>query len=243
MTLVALRHHEIRYPLGPALQAPLSLSVRAGDRIAITGPSGCGKSTLLRQIAASVSGLPAGSTIALGARATNYLPQSDFLFPWYTPLQNYMAWLDRTECSMEHLHAAEALGIKEALHRSFDRLSGGERQRVGLWLLLCSESDLALIDEPFTALDLRRKIVCLEALSAWLNADRGLLLVSHDFEVITYLASEVVILPKNASQELITVKLNHTLPASREDYVERHRNQDYVHLLAAMTETPLPVAS
>lgn len=232
---LSLRRHVIALPDGPALQAPVTFSVMNCDRLGITGPSGCGKTTLLRQIAGVASKQAPLPTILVGAATINYLPQHEFLFPWYTPRRNYMAWLRRPSVRLVDLEIADRLGIDEALDRHWSNLSGGERQRVGLWLVLASEADLLLLDEPFTALDMARKVVCLEALGDWLRVGKkSLVVVSHDFEVLSFLSQRVLLFPQDGTLPSKLVELTSDLPCSRADYLARHRQGDYEKLLAEM---------
>jgi ABC-type nitrate/sulfonate/bicarbonate transport system ATPase subunit len=246
MPQLSLTGHIIAFRDGPPLQAPITLSLTGGGRLGITGPSGCGKTTLLRQIAGSASSQASPQTISVGAAVMNYLPQHGFLFPWYTPRRNYMAWLRRSVVRPVDLETACQLGISDALDQSLSSLSGGQRQRVGLWLVLASDANLLLLDEPFTALDMARKFVCLEALGEWLKiAGRSLVLVSHDFEVLSFLSERVLLLTQDGSSPSKLVELNGNLPCSRADYLTRHRGGEYekllIEMVAPLTElAPIP---
>jgi ABC-type nitrate/sulfonate/bicarbonate transport system ATPase subunit len=160
MKLVEAVDYVVRTPDGNALQSGITFDVKSGDRLGITGPSGCGKSTLLRQIAAEAA-QPNGSEASLkvAVAAADFLPQGEFLFPWFTPKQNYNAWLGRKVGSAIEgldLGRAQILEIEALLDRRFSDLSGGERQRVALWTALSREIDLLIVDEPFTALGMLR---------------------------------------------------------------------------------------
>lgn len=236
--LLTLSDHVITAAAEP-LQAEISLELLPGDRVSVTGPSGCGKSTLLRQILRKSSGSENIRTVEVRAGSLNYLPQSEFMFPWYTPRQNYEAWLSQEAISDEAMAWARKLGIEGVLDRRHSRLSGGEKQRVGIWLVLCSNADLVLLDEPFTALDLKRKFDCLECLGEWIGLKpRALLIVSHDFEILTYLSKKVLVLASSPQKLPQLIELDPELPEDRSSYLARHSSESYQHLLSVLSGQP-----
>jgi len=232
MTL-QLKAHVVRTPSGRVLQGPFDLEVPRGGRLGITGPSGCGKSTLLRQIIDQLT--TKSSDSSLSNVSIEYVPQSDFLFPWYSARQNYAAWRQMPP-EERHLALARRLGIGSIIDHRYGQLSGGERQRVSLWILLCGSADVALIDEPFTALDINSKMICMEAAAEWISAgSRSLIVISHDVDVLTYLADRIFVFGESHIIPTRELRIQHDPPTSRSEYIERVRVGTYSEILAALT--------
>src|SRR5262249_22970879 len=141
----------------------VSLSVAAGEFVAVIGQSGCGKSTLLSLISGIlkptdgtvlVDGLP----VAGPSRKVGYMLQQDYLFEWRTIVENTVrgAEIRGADMTRARERAPQLLpryGLRRFLHYLPRQLSGGMRQRVALARTLCTEPDVVLLDEPFSALD------------------------------------------------------------------------------------------
>lgn len=181
--------------------APLSLTIRSGERVALMGPSGGGKSTLLGLLAASlhpdhgrvtIAGQPT-TTLRPGrdlARLVGVMPQGVALVPSLAVVHNVLAgrlgeWgLVRSLASLlvpreiDAVHAAlDRVGIAEKLWQRTDRLSGGEHQRVALARLLIQHPRAVLADEPVSAVDPARA-EDLIALMVALAAEQGQTLIA-----------------------------------------------------------------
>lgn len=214
------------------LQPDISFALGANERIAITGPSGCGKSTLLRQIADAAGDEDDGSrpsSISVNAGSVHFLPQCDFLFPWYNARDNFCYWLSRDlDEGSADFELAKALLLEKHITKGYEQLSGGQRQRVALWIALCSDAKLLLLDEPFTALDISTKMACLNLLSNWLDSgSRSLLLASHDFDILTYLCDKVIILPRDETGTIEVLEFNPPRHETLLGYRERRDRGDF----------------
>ena len=130
----------------------LSVGFLEGSRSVILGPSGCGKTTLLRALA-GLEELDLGSVTGLPPRVA-YAFQEPRLLPWLTSEEN-MRLVREPERAYTHQipRILELLGLAEVAGERPIALSGGMRQRLGLARALAVESDLLLLDEPFSALD------------------------------------------------------------------------------------------
>lgn len=190
----------------------LSLDLAPGRITAIVGANGCGKSTLLRALARLLR--PAAGQVVLDgsalatrstkeiARTLGLLPQSpvapegiavaDLVGRGRHPHQRLLArWSPRDyEVVAE---ALDATGIADLADRSVDELSGGQRQRVWIAMALAQETDILLLDEPTTFLDVAHQIDVLDLL-ADLNRDRGttIVMVLHDLNLAARYADELV---------------------------------------------------
>ena len=173
-----------------------TLSVQKGERVAIIGESGAGKSTLLNLIAGF--DLPTSGEIWLNncnhtqtevaSRPVSMLFQDNNLFPHLTVEQNIGLALVpslklNTEQKAQVAEIADKMGIAEFLARRADQLSGGQKQRVALARTLLRDKPILLLDEPFSALDPKRREE-LQQLVAKLCQERNLtlLMVTHQIE-------------------------------------------------------------
>ncbi|MFF5423392.1 MULTISPECIES: ABC transporter ATP-binding protein [unclassified Streptomyces] len=176
----------------------LSLSLRAGESVAVTGPSGSGKSTLLSCVlgliapdagsvkvtGTEVVGLRPGRLAALRARSVGMVFQFGELLPELSPLDNVLlaALLARTERHGARERARtllDELGVPSAV--TSEELSGGERQRTAVARALINEPALLLADEPTGALDTESRDRTAEVLFGLPRRHAcGLLVVTHD---------------------------------------------------------------
>jgi len=190
----------------------VSITIGAGEVVALVGRSGSGKTTLLRLInrliepdagEVIVAGRPAREwdPIAL-RRQTGYVIQDAGLFPHMTVAANIaivprlLAWPEpRVATRVDELLTMVGLTPATFRDRWPDELSGGERQRVGLARALAADPSLLLMDEPFGALDPITKSE-LHAEFARLQATlrRAVVLVTHDMAEAFALADRVAVL-------------------------------------------------
>lgn len=191
----------------------IAFTCSPGQVLALFGPSGSGKTTVLRSIAGLYSPTSARVTIgetwldtAAGVNLSPHRRQVGFvfqdyaLFPHLTALGNVITALNhrpRHERRDRALALLELVHLKDHVDRRPSALSGGERQRVAVARALAREPRVLLFDEPFAAVDrsLRR------ALHAEIDdirraVDIPIILVTHDFEDVVRLATNLVILDK-----------------------------------------------
>lgn len=170
---------------------------------AIIGPNGCGKSTLLRTLSRQLR--PSSGSVLLDghaihtmptravAKVLGLLPQSpscpegilveDLVSRGRTPHRgNFSRWSAADDEAIAT--ALEETGTAQLAERPVDELSGGQRQRVWIAMALAQQTDLLLLDEPTTFLDLAYQIDVLELLVR-LNASRGttIVMVLHDINL------------------------------------------------------------
>jgi NitT/TauT family transport system ATP-binding protein len=203
MTLL-IERAEKRFGAMQAL-APLDLTVRDGEFIAIVGPSGCGKSTLLRLVAgllpASAGRLSIGGrTIAGPVTELGIVFQQPILLDWRTALGNVLfqvemrgerpgPWRERATALLDQV------GLAEFANSYPHALSGGMRQRVAIARALVHEPDLLLMDEPFGALDaLTREQMRIDLEALWMRRRMTVLFVTHSVDEAVLLADRVVVM-------------------------------------------------
>ena len=185
----------------------LNLVVNQGEVVVLVGPSGCGKTTILNLLSGYISPVE-GTVQRQGIIRTVY--QQDGLFPWLTVSENIMIGL-RAIPSAEQKE--KELGeLIELIHlEGFEnhyphQLSGGMRQRVELARVLSGESDILLMDEPFSALDYQTRLRMRRELVRLLEQrPKTVVFVTHDIEEAAQLADRVLVLsnrPATISREL-----------------------------------------
>jgi putative hydroxymethylpyrimidine transport system ATP-binding protein len=183
----------------------VSLTVAAGEFVALVGPSGCGKSTLFDVVAGLVEP-DAGRVLVDGVEATGrtdafaYMPQQDLLFPWRTVLDNTTLGLEvagmRRRAARERARPLFAeFGLAGFEGARPGELSGGMRQRAALLRTVVQDRPVLLLDEPFGALDALTRT----EMQVWLSRMRTrfgwtVLLVTHDVREAVFLADRVAVL-------------------------------------------------
>lgn len=189
----------------------LDLEVPPGRITAIIGANGCGKSTLLRALARLLT--PTAGTVLLDgeplrgrpskeiARVLGLLPQSpiapegitvsDLVGRGRHPHQGLLARWSEHDYEVV-ADALAATGTADLADRAVDELSGGQRQRVWIAMALAQETDVLLLDEPTTFLDVAHQVEVLDLLTD-LNRDRGatIVMVLHDMNLAARYADHV----------------------------------------------------
>lgn len=190
----------------------LNLQIPKGEITVFIGGNGCGKSTLLRSIARllkpkSGAVLLDGSAISKMAskdvaKQMSILPQSPVAPEGLTVLQlvkqgryPYQTWLKQwTEEDEEKVRMAlKATAIEDLKDRPVDSLSGGQRQRAWIAMTLAQDTDIILLDEPTTYLDMTHQIEILDLLYELNETEkRTIVMVLHDLNLACRYADNIV---------------------------------------------------
>ncbi|HEU4965626.1 MAG TPA: ABC transporter ATP-binding protein [Bacilli bacterium] len=190
----------------------LDLQVPAGQITALVGRNGCGKSTLLKAMARLLK--PAAGQVYLDGKAIHTLPTKEVAKQLAILPQSPTApegltveglvrqgryphlsmFGQRTEEDDRMVRwALEATHMTELRHRDLAALSGGQRQRAWIAMALAQGTDLLLLDEPTTYLDMAHQLEVLELLQE-LNRDQGktIVMVVHDLNHATRYAGHMI---------------------------------------------------
>ncbi|MFG3620063.1 ABC transporter ATP-binding protein [Nocardia sp. NPDC047654] len=189
----------------------LTLTIPAGQFVALLGRSGSGKSTLLRALAGLDYDVTGSGTLRVPAK-TSVVFQDSRLLPWQRVLANVLYGQPRSRKAAA-VRVLTEVGLAGRERAWPNQLSGGEQQRVSLARSLVGEPDLLLADEPFGALDALTRIKMHELLRALIRRRRPtVLLVTHDVDEAIALADRVLVLDEGR----ITVDLPVDLPPERD---------------------------
>jgi iron complex transport system ATP-binding protein len=192
----------------------LDLAVPDGRVTTIVGPNGCGKSTLLRTMARLLT--PASGRVLLDGRPVHDLPTRDVarrlaLLPQGPVAPDgllvrdlvgrgrhpHQRWFRQWSPDDEQV-VESALELTDTAHlrdRPLDQLSGGQRQRAWIAMTLAQDTDLMLLDEPTTYLDLAHQVEVLDLVTR-LNRERGrtVVMVLHDLNLAARYSDHVVVM-------------------------------------------------
>ena len=189
-----------------------SVTLRAGELVALVGPNGAGKTTFIRALAGLV---PAEGDILVGekflvdlgararARSLAYLPQGH-VFHW--PMR-----VDAVVALGRHPHmdafsrpspqdrsairqAMEVTATEAFAERAVTTLSGGERARVALARALATEAPVLLADEPTASLDPRHQLIVMGLLRRAAHGGGAVLAILHDLTLAARFADRVLVM-------------------------------------------------
>ncbi|MPZ66483.1 MAG: ATP-binding cassette domain-containing protein [Pseudonocardiaceae bacterium] len=210
---VRLKAEQVRLAYGDLVVTDgLDFKVLGGSITAVIGPNGCGKSTLLRALGRLMK-TSSGQVLLDGkridrmptrdvAKVLGVLPQSPIAPEGLTVADlvsrgrhPHQAWY-RQWSSSDQDAVAEALswtGMFELAERPVDQLSGGQKQRAWISMALAQGTDLLLLDEPTTFLDLAHQIDTLDLVER-LHSETGrtVVMVLHDLNLAARYAQRLV---------------------------------------------------
>ena len=229
-----------------------TMSVAAGEMVALVGPSGCGKSTLLRLLAGletpTAGELWVGQSRITGPSAERGLVfQDPNLFPWLTVRRNIQSGLVARGVLRENRREVDEflrlVGLEPFANAYPHQLSGGMAQRVALARALVNHPRVLLLDEPLGALDaFTRMRMQDEVLRLWRARGTTMLLVTHDIDEAIYMCDRIVIMTPRPG------RIDRTLPVPLDR--PRHRNDprflalraqilELLHFVGEVTAPPL----
>lgn len=211
----------------------LNLQIPKGKITVLVGANGCGKSTLLRTFARLIK--PKAGQIFLEdnviqkiptkdiAKRLAILPQGPVAPEGLTVLQlikqgryPHQSWLKQWSNEDEKIvnKALEVTQMTDFVDRSVDALSGGQRQRAWIAMTLAQKTDLILLDEPTTYLDMAHQIEILDLLfDLNVEENRTVVMVLHDLNLACRYAHHIVavrdkqIYAQGKPEEVVTMEM------------------------------------
>ncbi|MBC2644143.1 MULTISPECIES: ABC transporter ATP-binding protein [unclassified Rhodococcus (in: high G+C Gram-positive bacteria)] len=211
----------------------LDLEVKTGVITTVIGPNGCGKSTLLRALgrllkprhgSVLLDGKAIGSMRTKDvARTLGMLPQAPVAPEGLTVADlvargrhPHQSWI-RQWSSDDEGEVAEALaltGVSDLADRPVDQLSGGQRQRAWISMALAQGTDILLLDEPTTYLDLAHSIEVLDLVDRMHEElGRTVVMVLHDLNLAIRYSDQLIVMrdgtivAAGAPKEIISAEL------------------------------------
>ncbi len=190
----------------------VTLSVAAGEVVALAGPNGVGKSTLLKTLLGLMR--PKCGEIRVGGRLLAKLsPRERALAMAYAPQaaatafptcvfdavllgrRAHLGWRASPRDWQIVEQCLDRLGLTELAMHDVGCLSGGQRQKVVLARALVQDARFLLLDEPTSNLDLRCQLECLDVVQKAAHVEgRGVLVALHDLNLVSRYADRVVLL-------------------------------------------------
>ncbi|MGW9415934.1 ABC transporter ATP-binding protein [Arthrobacter cupressi] len=243
----------------------LDLSLERGSVTTIIGPNGCGKSTLLKGLSRLLK--PGDGRVLLDgkdlrsfsqraiAQRIAVLPQtpiapagltvSELVTRGRHPRQK---WYQQFSAGDEAAVAAalEATDVSALAHTVLDDLSGGQRQRAWISMALAQESDILLLDEPTTYLDLAHQVEVLELVRR-LNRELGrtVVMVLHDISLAARYSDRIVAMKdglieaQGTPAEVVTAELLWSIFGLRA-HVVPEPSEGRPHVIPLGSETAVP---
>ena len=190
----------------------ISFQIEKGEFVSIIGPSGCGKNTLLKMINRLIK--PTSGKIYINGqsiydkdpitlrRNMGYVIQQNGLFPHMTIKDNIeiIPKLEKKKSEEIYKRTIELMNMvdlnpDEYLNRYPSELSGGEQQRIGVARAFANDTDIVLMDEPFSALDpITRADLQNELLNLQSKLNKTIVFVTHDMDEALKLSNKICLM-------------------------------------------------
>src|SRR2546429_2884745 len=181
----------LRHSFGPVRALDdVSFSVAAGQTLAIFGPNGAGKTTLLKVVAGLIRPSRGRAHVEGGRRAVGWIGHQPQLYAQLTVRENLRFWASLYDVTPP-ADLLVRLGLEEHAGRPVRALSRGLVQRVAIARALVHDPRVLLLDEPFTGLDRTVAESFSRLLAQYTAAGRATVLVTHNVEEGTELATDV----------------------------------------------------
>lgn len=231
MTQPIIKFQDVSVSLGgERIYDQLNFNVEPGSFVCVLGPSGCGKSTSLRIIGDLIPAT-SGEVLVAGQPAKDawdelaYVFQSPRLVPWRNAIRNVTLAAelrygrgDKREREVRARDLLKLVGLENDMHKYPGALSGGERQRVSIARALAVDPKIILMDEPFSALDVKtRRKMRHEIIDIWQRTGKTIVFVTHDVDEALALADRIIVLSRKPTRVIETIELGEKRPREIDD--------------------------
>jgi len=215
----------------------VSFGVGSGEFVSVIGASGCGKSTLLSVLEGLYA--PAGGTVQIDGKELHgtgkdrgVVFQHYSLFPWMTTKKNIEFGIKQTRSGIKRTERSRIadeyltkVGLSEFGGKYPSQLSGGMQQRAAIARALAMDTEILLMDEPFSAIDAKNRVILQELLLKLWEGDgsdkrKTVVFVTHDIDEAILLSDRIVVLTSHPGtvNEILNVPFER--PRSRADLVK-----------------------
>ncbi|NGM70424.1 ABC transporter ATP-binding protein [Natronolimnobius sp. AArcel1] len=179
----------------------VSVAAHSAAVTALVGPNGTGKTTLLRTLAGLQE--PTDGTVTYhgpsSERTVGYLPQHPQFRPGFTVSETLEFYASLVGGDQEAaLHQLERVGLADAAERPVEALSGGMTRLVGIAQATIGDPPLIVLDEPASGLDPGMSKHVFDVANELAEAGTGVLLSSHDLELVDRTADQVFVLDEGS---------------------------------------------
>ena len=217
----------------------VSFGVGAGEFVSVIGASGCGKSTLLSVLeglyqaaggTVEIDGVPLHGT----GKERGVVFQHYSLFPWMTTRNNIAFGIKQARHELsrkERFQIADEfldkVGLGEFGRKYPLQLSGGMQQRAAIARALAMNTDILLMDEPFSAIDAKNRVILQELLLSLWEGDssekrKTVVFVTHDIDEAILLSDKIVVLTAHPGTVNDIVQVPFERPRNRAELVGTH---------------------
>lgn len=198
----------------------IHLDINPGQITTIIGPNGCGKSTLLKIMANSLDSYRGQITLHhrdIKCYSTTEFAQNVALLPQIRNIPNttvetlishgrfpYLGFLRRLKPE-DHDIVEEAMrltGVIDKRHHSLYNLSGGERQKVYIAMTLAQNTDIILLDEPTTFLDINHQFEILDLIKLLNQQGKTIIMVLHDIHHALTYSDQLIVMNQGRIQQI-----------------------------------------
>jgi len=196
---------------GTTIVQDASLSLNAGELVAILGPNGAGKTSLLRTLL-GITKTTSGSALLNGEDCFGMSPSERAKIVSYLPQRRPMAWPYRVHdvvalgrfahgAALGRLSPVDSAAVAAAIdacklgslqQRSTDSLSGGELARVHFARAIAGKTPLLIADEPVAELDPKHQILVANLIRQFVNDGGGALVVLHEVALAARIADRLI---------------------------------------------------
>lgn len=227
MPLIKLENIKKSYPLGSGtleILKGISLTVEAGEFVAIMGPSGSGKSTLMNILGCldnptsgkyfldgeEVGKLKSDDLAAIRNKKIGFVFQGFNLLSRTSAIENVelpmvYAGMPEKERHKKAIKALKAVGLEKRMDHQPNQLSGGQQQRVAIARALVTEAPIIFADEPTGNLDTKTSVEVMELFTRFnKELERTIILVTHEEDIALY-ADRII---KVVDGEIVSDKRN-----------------------------------
>ena len=236
MVLLKAEHITKKYS-GRTIIKDINIELHKGELISLLGVSGSGKTTLFHVLSGLTTPeegrvLLNGEDITSRPGQISYMLQKDLLFPHKKIIDNtalplVLHGMSKNEARKKAQMYFKDFGLEETEYQYPSQLSGGMRQRVALARAFTMDSEILLMDEPFSALDKQTSNHLRQELQdIWMKTHKTIFFITHSVEEAVYLGDRVVVMSgeDGGIKNIVPIELDRPRHIYNEDFIAyRHK--------------------